>query len=429
MKIRLAIALIVLVSALCGNTYAQSSEDSLRQMIMQLKERLDGMSENMTIISTDVLTLKKFKASGYLQARFEYNDTSKAGITGGNDPAKSLNANNFYIRRGRIKFTFQPGQTSKYVIYFDASKNSVSLKEAYLDLNKLYRGHEFNLTVGQFNWPFGYEIEYSSSKRDFPERSAAENALFKGERDRGINLTYIAPKYLQFNVGLFQGYGIDDRNFTWYDPTKAKDVIARMKAKLGILDVGVSGYWGKTYASGEKAVTTWVDTDGQGDVDPGEVKTTSAKGPIYETHKTRYGADAQIYLDLLPIGSTGIRGEFYYAEDYSKDAKEVVAGRGGYLWLSQPIQTKFGLAARYDYWDVDGNRPGMDEPSTGYSSTQLKSLALGTLSLAAHYYWDSYVRITTAYDIPRLLKDGSLFSAVKDDLKDNRFTLQFQFTY
>ncbi len=422
MKTKILLILLLLVTIQLNQSRAQAPDDSAKIALQELKDRLDGVSENMATLNSDVAILKWVKISGYIQARYEYNDSSQNGVAGGYDVTKNLNANNFYIRRGRLKFTVQPGTTSKYVIYFDASKNTVSLKEAYVELYKSIGKHNLALTFGQFNWPFGYEIEYSSSKRDFPERSLAENSLFKGERDRGVNLTWALPKYLQFNLGLFQGYGIEDKNFTWFDPTKAKDVIARAKMKLGMVDLGVSGYWGKTYIPGSATVsgiTTWYDADRDSIVDPNEIKTTAPKVavPAVEKDKIRYGADAQVYLDFLPIGGTGIRGELYLAQDYNKNAKDSLADEmGWHLWLSQNLTTKFGAAARYDYWD----------PNTAENA---KNDATGTLSLALHYFWDSYVRVTAAYDIPHKLKDNSVFSKYEGDIKDNRFTLQFQFMF
>ncbi len=395
--------------------------DSLREAMIETKDRLDGMNENLATLNSDVSILKWVKVSGYLQARWEYMD-SLANFTAGPDLKQNNGASNLYIRRGRIKFSVTPNTTSKYVIYFDASKNTVSLKEAYAELSKSFNYHTFALTVGQFNYPFGYEIEYSSSQRDFPERSAAENALFKGERDRGLNLTYTAPKYFSANVGIFNGYGIDDKNYSWWDPTRQKDIIARAKAKLGMLDVGVSGYWGEYFQPGTAAVaasTTWRDNNGDHVVDSNEVTNTAAKAavPGFSKDKTRYGVDAQLYLDVLPIGGTAVRGEYYWAEDYDKTGgvDSLVGRQGWYLWLSQAISTKLGAALRYDYWD----------PNT---ETAIND-ALGTLSMAMHYYYDGNVRITAAYDMPRRLKGQSTFAKVKNDPEDNRFTLQFQFMF
>jgi hypothetical protein len=410
-SVLLAVA-IVSVTAVRGT--AQSSGDSALTP-QEISDRLAGISENLNTLNGDVAILKWLKVSGYLQVRYEYNDTSKSTDTLIKGVATNRNANNFYIRRGRIKFTLQPAPSSKYVIYFDASKNSVSLKEAFLELNRPFNKHNFTLMAGQFNVPFGYEVEYSSSKRDFPERSLAENKLFPGERDRGINLTYTAPKYLILNAGLLQGNGIDG---PWNTPMKTKDIVARAKAKLGVVDVGMSGYWGHTYIASLAAVSgssLWYDANGNNQIDPGEVTTTAPKAgvPGSTWDKDRYGLDAQAYLDFLPIGSTGLRGEFYKARDYNKDIKNVAHEQGWYFWVSQNIGKKLGASARYDYWNPN---------------TQAADNATGTWSFAANYFYDGNVRITAAYDIPQLLKGRSTFSKSVKDIKDNRFTLQFQFT-
>ncbi|MEW6052102.1 MAG: porin [Candidatus Zixiibacteriota bacterium] len=413
--LKLGLSLAVLTLGVIGRVNAQNADDSLKAVVDETRQQVEGMAENMAILTGDVEKLKQLKVSGYLQARYELNDSSRYGITGGYDATKNLNANNIYIRRGRIKFQFQPNASSRYIIYFDASKDKVSLKEAYVDLSHRFKEHAFTLTAGQFNIPFGYEIEYSSSKRDFPERSLTERTLFKGERDRGVNLSWTLPKNVQFNAAVLQGYGIEDSKFTWFDPTKQKDVLGRVKVKLGMVDFGVSAYHGKTYVPGTAAVapvTTYIDVNGNGLVDAGDsVRTTtgSAATPAVEYDKNRVGIDAQLYLDVLPLGGTGVRAEMIGARDKGK------MERGWYLWLSQAVYKNFGGAVRYDYFD----------PNT---SDAAKSDATGTLSLAAHYYWDANVRLTAAYDMPRLLKDNSIFSKASGDKKDNTFTLQFQYS-
>jgi hypothetical protein len=427
MKKRFTWVIATVVCFLTAQSWGQSAQDSLRENAQIVKDRLDGVVENVNTLNSDVAQLKGIKITGYLQARYEYNDSSK-GTALYDDFSKNPSANNFYIRRCRLKVSMQPGQTSKFVFYLDASKNTVSLKEAYVDLYKKVKQHSFTFTAGQFNYPFGYEIEYSSSKRDFPERSLAENKLFKGERDRGVNFAWVAPKHFKFNIGLVQGYGIDGDGKSapsWYDPTKAKDVIARGRVNLGKLDFGVSGYWGKTSVPGTSAVaakpgvSTWYDANGNNAIDVSEVTTTApvaAKAAVagFEKDKIRYGIDAQYYLDVLPLGGTGIRVETFFAKDYNKSvtADSLARETGWYLWVSQNLGKKFGAAVRYDYWDP--NKDAVND-------------ATGTLSLAMHYFWDNNVRITAAYDMPRTLKGKSTFSAVDNDLKDNRFTLQFQF--
>ena len=435
---KVLLLMAVLVAAISQVSWGDTTEDSLKVAQAELKERVDGMAETAAIMATDITLLKRLKVSGYVQARFEANDSSRSGVGGGFDATKNLNANNFYIRRGRIKFTFEPDVSSKFVIYFDASKNTISMKEAYLELNKLHREHNFKLTAGQFNYPFGYEIEYSSSKRDFPERSLAENRLFRGERDRGMNLTWTAPRFVQANLGFVQGYGIENSTFTWFDPTKQKDIIGRVKTMWGMFDVGFSTYWGETYTPGSAPVaavpasTKWVDTNLNGQIDAGEVTNTpavaaKAAGLAVNTDKTRYGLDAQAYFDILPVGGTALRGEFYYGEDYLKSASDQVGvSKGWYLWLSQSLGTKFGAAIRYDFFDPNVHNDYAEADPAKLAV--LSNDAVGTTSIAVHYFWDSYVKITAAYDMFRTLKDGSMFSKYDGDMDDNRFTLQLQFS-
>ncbi|MGB5105651.1 MAG: porin [Candidatus Zixiibacteriota bacterium] len=425
------------VLAISQVSWGDTSDDSLKAAQAALTERVDGMAETAAIMTSDISLLKRLKVSGYVQGRYETNDSSRSGVGGGYDVTKNLNANNFYIRRGRIKFTFEANASSKFVIYLDGSKNSISMKEAYLELNKLHREHSFKLTAGQFNYPFGYEIEYSSSKRDFPERSLAENRLFRGERDRGVNLTWTAPRLLQANLGFVQGYGIENSTFTWFDPTKQKDIIGRVKATLGMVDVGFSTYWGETYTPGSAPVaaapasTKWVDANLNEEIDEGEVTNTPAvaakpAGMAVNTDKIRYGLDAQAYFDVLPIGGTALRWEFYYGEDYQKASTDLVGiSKGWYLWLSQSLGTKFGAAIRYDFFDPNIHSDYAEaDPS---KLAVLSNDAVGTTSIAVHYFWDANVRITAAYDIFKTLEDGSMFSKYDGDVDDNRFTLQFQF--
>lgn len=427
----------VFLLAISELSWGDTVDDSLRAAQTALTERVDGMAETAAITATDIALLKRLKVSGYVQGRFEANDSSRSGVAGGYDVTKNLNANNFYIRRGRIKFTFEPNTSSKYVIYFDAARNTFSMKEAYLELNKSHREHSFKLTAGQFNYPFGYEIEYSSSKRDFPERSLAENRLFRGERDRGVNLTWTAPSYLQANLGFVQGYGIENSTFTWFDPTKQKDIIGRVKSMLGMVDVGFSTYWGETYTPGSAPVaavpasTKWVDTNLNGAIDEGEVTNTpavaaKAAGAAVNTDKIRYGLDAQAYFDVLAIGGTALRWEFYYGEDYQKASADLVGvSKGWYLWLSQSLGTRFGAAIRYDFFDPNiHNDYSESDPA---KLAVLSNDAVGTTSIAVHYFWDANVRITAAYDMFSTLKDGSMFFKYDGDVDDNRFTLQFQF--
>ena len=56
------------------------------------------------------------------------------------------------------------------------------------------------------NIPFGYEIERSSSVRELPERSRAENVLFSGERDRGLKIVSQWTPQIETVIGGWNGH-------------------------------------------------------------------------------------------------------------------------------------------------------------------------------------------------------------------------------
>src|SRR6185295_6385975 len=154
--------------------------------------------------------------------------------------------------------------------------------------------HQHRLTVGQMTVPFGYEIERSSSVRELPERSRAENVLFAGERDRGVKLVDQWTPQIETVVGLFNGPGINDPDFPNTDPTKNKDLVARARWSQGTIDLAASYYGGH--------------------------QTTALTGGDLETDKTRLGFDGQLYYELPTLGGGSIRGEFYAGENVNADS-------------------------------------------------------------------------------------------------------------
>ena len=88
----------------------------------------------------------------------------------------------------------------------------MSFKDVYMQI-KDPKFTASSIKVGVFDRPFGYEITYSSSRRESPERSTVFTTLFPNERDLGIMLTLQAKKgsawnILKLDAGLFAGNGI-----------------------------------------------------------------------------------------------------------------------------------------------------------------------------------------------------------------------------
>ncbi len=140
----------------------------------------DTLTSAVAKLQSDVDILNRLKFTGYLQAQFQYADSAgQISFAGGDFPSKS--ANRFLLRRGRLKATYN-GNMSQYVLQIDVTQNGVVIKDAYAKLTEPWL-NSFSLTAGIFNRPFGYEIAYSSSERETPERARMNQIIFNNERD------------------------------------------------------------------------------------------------------------------------------------------------------------------------------------------------------------------------------------------------------
>jgi len=372
--------------------------------------RVEAMGEQVAALQSDVDRRKKFKFSGYVQARYEVNESSKDDVTTTSSSSVTpANTNRLYIRRGRIKLTYDSSPLSQGVVYLDAGEDrAVTLLEAYVTLRDPWTtNHRHALTVGQMNIPFGYEIERSSSVRELPERSRAENILFRGERDRGAILTSQWLPRLQTVVGLLNGPGIRHADFPNSAPRQGKDLVGRIRWTQGVFDVATSIY------SGENVIP---------------LADSSYTRDRHVTHdKSRFGADAQFYYQLPHLGGGSLKGEFYVGHEVNPDSVRTLAPgrvlRGGkdpehlatdfsgwYVMWVQNIQERFQVAARYDVYD-----PNTDVDRDRYER----------IGGALHYFYDANVRLTAAYDAPTTERFRRS-NATWYDPQDNVWTIQFQ---
>ncbi|MBI3872348.1 MAG: hypothetical protein HY304_04640, partial [candidate division Zixibacteria bacterium] len=129
-----------------------TSADSLKEKIDRTTEVVSGINERLSAAEADIAHLKKFKVSGYVQARYEYHDDAISSPKLGTGSTDSKNQgkllNRFYVRRGRVKMTYQANPNALGVVYFDGSASGVSLKEAYVALTEPKSG--LVVTAGQF---------------------------------------------------------------------------------------------------------------------------------------------------------------------------------------------------------------------------------------------------------------------------------------
>jgi phosphate-selective porin len=405
MKKLFTITIFTLVTLL---GYSQTlSTDSLKEVIEKHEGKINALDERVLVNEADLGKLTKIKVSGYVQAQWE---------SYGKDLEKTNGYNNtFYIRRARLKFTYEPLDGVKFVLQPDFSTGNLALKDAYaiVSIPKL---KDFSIWAGQFNRT-NYEVEYSSSQREVLERSRVVRAIYPGEREVGVKFEYngsVVP--LKFQLMAMNG------NFTGSqlkDVDSKKDLMGRVvysiklpNAGLGI-DLGANGYFGGNLAKTNKYYKT-----SEGTLD-------SLNGAWHYLDKNWAGGEIQIFADVL--GGMAIKGEFMAGVNSSvstiastatmaqmkADPNKLKNFSGYYLYFIKNIGSKNQLVARYDYYDPN---------------TKLKGDAAGndlfykTWTLAWQYYLNDNIRLSLNYEIPK----NEINSTNTTNKKDNVIGVRIQ---
>ena len=413
LKLRWVVLTLLSLALFTPSARAQgdASSDTSAVTRAEMQGLLDGLNEQLQTLQADTDKLKKFKFSGYLQARNEMSEASNDSVRVTGSPATitTPNQSRFYIRRARVKLTYDSSPLSQAVVYFDGGQDrTIRLLEAYVTLLDPWTpNHDHQLTIGQFNVPFGFEIERSSSVRELPERSRAENVLFSGERDRGLKLESQWTLRLKTSLAVLNGGGINSADFPNTDPTRGKDVVARARWSQGAWDAAASYYWGR--------------------------QVTALTGPDVLTDKTRVGFDVQTFWSLPSAGGGSLRGEYYSGQDVNADSlrslvtapsaanptRLLKAGanpqhlatdmRGYYLMAVQNIGERLQAVARYDAYD----------PNSG-----LERDAYRRWSFGVNAFYDGFTRATVSYDA--IKTDVAATAGRFKDPHDNLWTFQIQ---
>lgn len=424
----------LLLLLMCAG-YTVQAQDTLRTN--------DTLAQSVSKLHSDIEALKKIKLSGYIQAQFQVADSSGIPSFEGGDFAPGVDKR-FMVRRARLKVMYDNTLT-QYVLQFDVSEKGLAIKDAYVKVTEPWL-KTISLTAGMQNRPFGYEVPYSSSQRESPERGRMSQTLFPGERDLGAMITIQAPKTSSWNIlkieaGMFNGTGAPSAGKDASDFDFQKDFIGHIginqvskseKIKYGI---GAS-YYNGGYRQSNKYVYNlgMVKPDTLGFiVDSSDVN----KGQIAK--REYIGADAQLSFEF-PFGITTLRGEYIQGgqpgtssttkSPQSDPAADTYKRKfnGGYFYFLQNIgQTKHQVVVKYDWYDPNTEVAG-DE--IGRSKTKLNKtdIKYSTLGLGWIYHWDHNVKFTTYYALVNNETSKNLAGYTKD-IKDNVLTLRVQYKF
>lgn len=453
MKRKLTQIIFLAANLILTGAFAQETEQT----------PLDTLTNHVAVIRQDVDVLKRIKLSGYIQTQFQYGDSTGAATYNGG-PFGAGNDKRFMIRRGRLKAQYDAPvndkgiSTSQYVLQFDVTEKGLAIKDAYGKFTDPWSGW-FSITAGMQNRPFGYEIIYSSSLRESPERGRLSQLIFPGERDLGAMLSIQGPKtsnwnWIKFDAGFFNGNGAPGVGVDVSDFDKKKDFIGRLailktskseKVKYGL---GVSYYNGGyridtvnvyKFGTDSAGVKAYVIETKKDDVKPVNINTRDFTERMY------IGADAQVSIDWA-AGLTTLRAEFIQGDQPSGygntgSTKSVNSNapvttdiykrkfNGAYLYFLQNImQSPFQAIVKYDWYDpnteIEGDAIGKAVTSNAVK-TNATDLKFSTLGLGLAYRWDANVKLTAYYDLVSNETSANLSGYTKD-VKDNVFTIRMQ---
>jgi hypothetical protein len=450
------IFIISLLIAIYLNAKSQDTSNvATKEDVSEINGSIDGINETLLGIVPTIDALKKIKISGYIQAQYQIAESaSVSSYAGGNFPQNVKSR--FQVRRGRFKINYDNDLT-QYVLQLDVTQSGVGIKDAYASIKEPWLKMA-SLTAGVFDRPFGFEISYSSSSREAPERSRLFQTLFPGERELGAKIE-LAPEngplsYFNLKAGVFNGV-LNNGN----ENDRHKDFIGRAGFQLPFeeeglaIDGGFSVYTGAVTANSKKIY----EIDNSSSIKKYKVDSTSTNlGSGFD--RNYYGFDLQLYYDVPVIGGATLRGEYLWGTQpgtdksssfYNPDAagatdtKSSIDGKkvtdvymrnfnGWYLNFVQNIGLKNQLVVKYDVYTPNKDITANDIGAVG-SNLNAGDIKYSTLGLGWVYHWDTNVKFVLYYDWVKNEKVNSLANSTlapfKNDLKDNVLTLRMQYKF
>jgi phosphate-selective porin len=277
-------------------------------------------------------------------------------------------ATHLSIRRLRLVLTAHLGQDVDLVVqgHTDTRSDESELRDCYVRVDL---PHDLELLAGQFKVRFGREGLASSSRTMTIERSDMSRALYQ-ERDLGLNLGGRTASGLTWDVGLFQGQGLNagDKNST-------KDASLRLvlPAARG-LEVGVSGQLG----------------------------TVQPDGSPLDVPVRRWGTDLRYQK-----GPWTLESEAIWSQGWNKVSRTDSRAFGAYLGNTWTVARDWDAVLFYDWFD-----PDLDRVDARVANNAVN--ARNRVVLGVNYYLDRKApqRIMLNYEIhrpnegPRVEPDG-----------------------
>lgn len=345
----------------------QAKLEKMQEDIEGILGWIEGQNENIPIMAGDIETLEKAKISNYLQ--FQFIDSQENG-----------NRDGYAMRRFRIGQSNQIDSRTSMKISFDVAAGSqrlgAELKDAILtyDIEPSVERVGTQLLAGQQPLPLGYELERSSSEREFPERALYNRTMFAGQRNRGVYIKQgFGPKGF-FHAGMWNSLTVGDPQQTalntYGNPGFQPAFSGGVRFYDVHYDIGVSGYFGRRqYWKGATKTAekvdrrfVFVDANYVGLLSPnlslrGELLVGRDRVPTISNNDPRYlhatdvlGWQTQLLYNIGYRNQVALRSEYFDPD--TDTASDGTRGYGiAYLYYINP---GVRLTFAYEVFDEEG---------------------------------------------------------------------------
>ncbi len=409
------------LSILATSLFVANAQEVKRSEFEKLQKKTELLEQ----------TVKKqghLKIGGYLQAETEFGEEF-SHLEVGNIHAKSKNS--IGLRRGYFKANYT-NNLVKALMILNITERGVGVVESYFQLSAPWKGwSNSSLKAGLFIRPFGYELPYSSSLRESPERSMVIRTLFAEDSDVGAMLTLQADKEsswscFRLQTAVIAGNGIGR------ETDSRKDVINHLTFNKQLtssfhLGLGVSHYYGFRKLGSNQVYT----------MDNGAFKAETTT----DEYKLRQylGFEAQAKL-RTSLGLTQLRGEYIFGSQpaVKGDSRSPLEApkaeptylrncSGAYLMLVQDLG-KLPLSAvfKYDFYDPNTKVSGNDiDASKNLGEADIMHSAYG---LGLLWHINKALRFQAYYQINKNETSSNL-SGFEQDRPDDILTFRLQYKF
>ena len=341
------------------------------------------------------------------------------------------------VRRGFFKSTYT-NEWGQAVMQVNLTEKGISIKDAYIKL-QAPDVEWINLTAGLFLRPFGYEIFYSGSARETPERARVITSIFPDERDVGAVLSLLAPKQSSFN-GLKLEFGFVNGNGIAFEDKKKygklhKDLIGRLSYNKSLETVNFGA--GASFYSGKVMLFEGFEAFEMANGDFRKMNLTD--GDMIQRHV--YGFEGQFKVKTA-AGNTAVRAEYLFGTQPGLENTNVSNCTAGYLnglpgnvylrpfsgayiyFVQDVISPKHSVVFRYDYYNPNSKLVGNDLITNGDAKYT---------TVAAGYMFNpsSNVRLMACYEwiTNEQSNSATVNGKFQKDVKDNLLTVRIQYKF